>query len=207
LKTGTLITAMLVCAGVLPAAEPPSSPQSMTVRLDGDYLRITLPHLDFLKGKSLERLKDGASVAFIGQLSIGTSPNSLTPIARAVARFALSYDIWEERFSVTKIGQSPDSRRSASHLSQQAAENWCLDNMVIDRSQLPADKDFYVQLDLRAEDPRDQLGIIGDPGINLTRLIELFGRAPRSPQERWLLNSGPHRLGDLKKTEIRGIRG
>src|SRR5205823_3720937 len=121
--------------------------------------------------------------------------------------FALSYDIWEERFSVTKIGQSPDSRRTMSHLSAQQAENWCLDNLVIDRSQIPADKQFYVQLDLRAEDPRDQLGIIGDPGINLTRLIELFGRAPRSAQPRLLLTSGPLRLADLKKNEVRGIRG
>lgn len=175
--------------------------------LDGDYLRVSLPHIDFLKGKPIERLKDGASVAFIGQVTITTSPNSISPIARSVARFALSYDIWEERFSVTKIGQSPESRRSASHLSAQATENWCLDNLVIDRSQIPLDKQFYVQLDLRAEDPRDQLGIIGDPGINLTRLIEMFGRAPRSPQERWLFNSGPFRLNDLKKTEVRGIRG
>jgi hypothetical protein len=189
-------------AGFTPAAQ-----EQLTVRLDGDYLRISLPHLDFLKGKPLERLKDGAPVAFIGQISISTAPNSLTPVARAVARFALSYDIWEERFSVTKIGASPESRRTIAHLSQQAAETWCIDNMQVDRSQLPMDRDFYVQLDLRTEDPRDQLGIIGDPGINLTRLIELFGRAPRSPQDRWLLSSGPHRLADLKKTEIRGTRG
>ncbi len=40
--------------------------------------------------------------------------------------------------------------------------------------------------------PKDQLGIIGDPGINLTRfLTEMFGRAPRSQQERLLFNSGP----------------
>ena len=82
------------------------------MHLDGDYLRVSLPHIDFLKGKPLDRLKDGASVAFIGQVTITTSPNSLIPIARSVARFALSYDIWEERFSVTKIGQTPDSRRS-----------------------------------------------------------------------------------------------
>ena len=99
------------------------------------------------------------------------------------------------------------SRRSASHLSAQATENWCLDNLGIDRSQLPADKQFYVQLDLRAEDPKDQLGIIGDPGINLTRLIEIFGRPSRGAQPRWLMSSGPFRLDDLKKTEIRGTRG
>jgi hypothetical protein len=203
LKTRTPIAVLLLCAlGAVSSAS-----EDLVVFLDGDYLRVSLPHIDFLKGKPVERLKDGASVAFIGQVTITTSPNSLSPIARSVARFALSYDIWEERFSVTKIGQSPESRRSASHLSAQATENWCLDNLVIDRSQIPIDKQFYVQLDLRAEDPKDQLGIIGDPGINLTRLIEMFGRAPRSPQERWLFNSGPFRLNDLKKTEIRGVRG
>jgi hypothetical protein len=193
------IAAVIICASM--------NAQDLPVRLDGDYLRISLPKVDFLRGKPMDRLKDGATVAFVGQLTMSTSPNSLTPIARAVARFALSYDIWEERFSVTRIGQSPDSRRSASHLSAQAAENWCLDNLVIDRSQIPADKQFYVQLDLRAEDPRDELGIIGDPGINLTHLIELFGRAPRSAQPRWLLTSAPMRLADLKKYEIRGTRG
>jgi hypothetical protein len=203
LKTRTPIAALLLCAlGAVSSAS-----DDLVVFLDGDYLRVSLPHIDFLKGKPVERLKDGASVAFIGQVTITTSPNSISPVARSVARFALSYDIWEERFSVTKIGQSPESRRTVSHLSAQATENWCLDNLVIDRSQVPADKQFYVQLDLRAEDPKDQLGIIGDPGINLTRLIEMFGRAPRSPQERWLFNSGPFRLNDLKKTEIRAVRG
>jgi hypothetical protein len=199
LKSTFPIAALMLCASL--------SAQDLPVRLDGDYLRISLPKVDFLNGKPLERLKDGATVAFIGQLTISTSPNSLNPVARAVARFALSYDIWEERFSVTKIGQTPDSRRSVSHLSAQMAESWCIDNMVIDRSQIPADKPFYVQLDLRAEDPRDQLGIIGDPGINLTRLIELFGRTPRSAQPRWLRSSGPLRLADLKKNEVRGTRG
>jgi hypothetical protein len=195
-----LVAAALLLSANLGAVE------SLAVHLDGDYLRVSLAHVDFLKGKPLDRLRDGASVAFIGQISITTSPNSLTPVARAVARFALSYDIWEERFSVTKL-QAPGSRRTQAHLSAQAAENWCLDNLVIDRGQLPADKPFYVQLDLRVDDPRDQLGIIGDPGINFTRLVEILGRPPRSPQERWLYNSGPLRLADLKRTEVRGIRG
>jgi hypothetical protein len=204
LKTTILLAAVVLCAipGVSLAAQ-----EQLAVHLDGDYLRISIPHIDFLKGKPLDRLRDGASVAFVGQLSIMTSPNSLTPMARSVARFALSYDIWEERFSVTKIGQLAESRISGSHLSAQATENWCLDKLLIDRSLLPGDRAFYVQLDFRAEDPKDQLGIIGDPGINITRLIEMFGRAPRSPQERWLFNSGPFRLVDLRKTEIKGTRG
>ncbi len=203
--------AIAICsAGALLCAISPfltAAADTLAVRLDGDYLRVSLPHIDFLTGKPLARLKDGGSVAFVGQVSITLTPDSLSPVARSVARFAMSYDIWEERFSVTKIGQSSSSRRAQSHLSAQAVENWCLDNLAIDRSDVPTERPFYVQLDLRAEDPRDQLGIIGDPGINLTRLIELFGRAPRSPQERWLFSSGPFRLADLKKTEIRGGRG
>jgi hypothetical protein len=173
-------------------------PPQLVVHLDGDFLRINLAHLDFLNGKPLERLKDGASVAFLGQLTVTTSPNAIKPATRSVARFALSYDIWEQRFSVTKVGQTPDARRAVSHLSAQAAEDWCMDNLTLDRAELP-DTEFWVQLDLRAEDPRDQLGIIGEPGINLTRLIEIFGRPARGAQPRWLLTSGPFRLADLRK--------
>ena len=203
MKTRILIAALLLC---LPGAVSSAS-EDLVVRLDGDYLRISLPHVDFLKGKPLDRLKDGASVAFIGHVTISTSPNSLTSVATEMARFAFSYDIWEERFSITKMGESPGSRRTASHLSAQMAENWCLDNLSIDRSLVPVDKPFYVQLDLFADESRDQSGIIGDPGVNLTRLIEMLGRAPRGPRERWLLTSGPLRLTDLKKSEIRGPRG
>ena len=180
---------------------------TLAARLDGDYLRIAAPHLDFLSGKPLERLKDGQSVAFVGQLTIAPSLNSVVVQARSVARFAFSYDIWEERFSVTKIGERPEARHSASHLSAAQAENWCLDNLSIDRSAVPADQPFYVQLDVRIEDPRDQIGIIGDPGINITRLIELFSRPARGAQLRWFLSSGPYRLADLKKNEPRGSRG
>jgi hypothetical protein len=177
----------------------------LVARLDGDYLRISLPHVDFLSGKALERLKDGASVAFIGQLTVSTSPNVVE--ARAIARFALSYDIWEERFSVTKIGENPESRRSGSHLSAQATENWFLENLVIDRSRLPENKPFWVQLDFRVEDPRDQAAVIGDPGINITRLIEVFSRPARGQQQRWVVSGGPYWLSELKKAEIKGTRG
>jgi hypothetical protein len=198
-----LLAAMVLATILNPAL---LNADDLAVRLDGDYLKISLSHIDFLKGQALERLKDGATVAFIGQLTLMTSPNS-SPAARSLARFALSYDIWEERFSVTKAGQTADSRRTVSHLSASAAENWCIDNLAIDRGLIPADRQFYVQLDLRAEDPHDQLGIVGEPGINITRLIEIFGRPARSAQPRLFLTSGPFRLADLKKLEIRGTRG
>jgi hypothetical protein len=185
-------------AGVAFAVTP--APLELIARLDGDFLRIAAPHLTFLSGKPLERLKDGGSVAFVAQLTILSSPNAVVADARSVARFALSYDIWEEKFSVTKIGDRPETRRSqVSHLSKEATQNWCLDNLTLDRAALPGDRPFYVQLDLRAEDPRDQLGIVGDPGINITRLIEIFSRPVKGSQPRWLLQTGPLRLADLRK--------
>ena len=127
------------------------------------------------------------------------APNALVANARSVARFALSYDIWDEHFSVTRFGDRPGVHRSISHLSAQAAETWCMDNLALDQSLVPPDKPFYVQLDLRADDPRDQIGVIGEPGINITRLIEIFSRPVKSNQQRWLLNAGPFTIAELKK--------
>ena len=100
---------------------------------------------------------------------------------------------------MTRFGDRPEARRSISHLSAQATERWCLDSMTIAYAQLSPEKPFYVQFDLRLEDPREPLGIVGDPGINITRLVELFSRPARGTQPRWLLNSGPHTVTDLRK--------
>ncbi|MES1257297.1 MAG: hypothetical protein ABUS51_02660 [Acidobacteriota bacterium] len=171
----------------------------LVVRMDGDYVHISAPRLNFLNGKALERLKDGVSIAFIGQLTVTSSPNAVVADARSIARFALSYDIWDEHFSVTRFGERPGSQRTISHLSAQAAETWCLDNLAVEQSLMRPDRPFYVQLDLRADDPRDQIGVIGEPGINITRLIEIFSRPVKGNQQRWLLNAGPFTIAELKK--------
>jgi hypothetical protein len=186
-----------VCALFAVTTPPPQ----LAAHLDGDFLRISVQHLHFISGNTQERLKEGASIAFVGQLTISSQPNSLVADARSVARFSLSYDIWEEKYSVVRIGDRPSSRRStASHLSAQAIENWCFDNLTVDRSNLPADRPFYVQLDLRAEDPQAQLGIVGEAGISVSRLIEVFSRPPRDKsQPHWSLNNGPYTLAELRK--------
>src|SRR5207245_8298709 len=61
------------------------SAQSLKVRLDGDDLRVAAPQLKFLTGRSLERLKDGASVVFLAQLSLSFEVNA-PAIKRAVDR-------------------------------------------------------------------------------------------------------------------------
>ena len=103
----------------------------LLVHLDDDFLRISAPRLSFLSGSALDRLKSGSTVAFVGQLTVAGVPNAVVADARSVARFALSYDIWEEKFSVTRFGDRPEARRTVSHLSAQATERWCLDSMAI----------------------------------------------------------------------------
>lgn len=177
------------------------SAQSLRVRLDGDDLRIAAPQLKFLAGKPLERLKDGASVAFLAQLSLAAEANA-PGVKRAVDRFVVSYDLWEEKFSVTRTGYE---RRTVSHLSSSAAEAWCLENLALGISGFPPDKPFWVRLELRAEDPKDPAGVVSETGINLTRLIEIFSSPARSLQPRWEALAGPLRLADLKR-EARGSR-
>lgn len=199
------ICAALVAGTAISALAIEYNELRLDARLEGDYLHVVAPNFSFLTGKSLERLKDGNSVAFIAQLTVSTSPNYLLPAAQpSVARFAVSYDIWDERFSVTKISDHPDQKLTVSYLTGPAAEAWCFDKLTLHRSDLPADKPFYIQLDMRVEDPRDMAGLIGEGGISLAKMIQIFSRPVRDKQTHWLLNSGQIRLDDLIRKGPRG---
>jgi hypothetical protein len=197
-----LVAGMATCAFAIEYNE-----YRLATRLDGDQLHISAPNFNFLSGKSLQRLKDGASVAFIAQLTVSHSPNYVMADARSVARFAVSYDIWEERFSVTQIGDRSDQKRTISHLSAANAEAWCFDKLSINRTELPADKPFYVQLDMRVDDTRDPTSVIGETGISIasgiTRAVEILSQPPHDKQTHWLLKSGPVTLAEL----LKGMRG
>src|SRR5689334_24766963 len=101
--------------------------QSFTARVDGDRLRITSSRLHFLVGEALNRLHDGGTVRYGFQLT-ATSDRNSGILARTDEQFSISYDLWEEKFAVSKGGPSP---RSISHLSAAAAEAWCIDNITI----------------------------------------------------------------------------
>jgi hypothetical protein len=189
---------LLIFALIAPMAKGFSA-QPVVLRLDGDYVHAFSPKLDFITAKMLERLHDGASVAFLGQVSLSLDGNA-TVSDRSVARFALSYDIWEEKFSVTRVQQT---RRSAAHLSLQAAQSWILDNLNLNAGALPQDRPFWLRFELRTEDPADGLGVVGESGINLTRLVEIFSRPPRTAQQRWVFDAGPLQYRDLRAQKMR----
>src|SRR5712692_2858397 len=76
----------------------------LLIRREGDNLRISAPQIRFLTGKPLEQLKNGAKVGFISQISLTANESGTALLARAVDRFVVSYDIWEEKFSATRLG-------------------------------------------------------------------------------------------------------
>jgi hypothetical protein len=174
----------------------------MTVSLQGllpheasGEIRVTAASLHFLTGQSLSRLHDGATVPFDFQLVVftgsGTSQN--TVVARALERFVVSYDVWEEKFSVVRVR---DFHRSAMRLSAAGAESWCLENLFVPAASLPAGQPLWARLEIRTAESKEPLP--ADSGINLSTLIEIFSRPSRPQQDRWSVESAPFQLDGLK---------
>ncbi len=156
-------------------------------------IHVSAPTLHFLTGKSLSRLHDGAAVPFDFQLII-TSGSKNNVVARALERFTVSYDVWEEKFSVVRVS---DFRKSGMRLSANSAEAWCLDNIFVQAASLPAGQQLWARLEIRSVESKEPLD--ASPGINLATLIEIFSRPSRPQQDRWSLESAPFQLADLKQ--------
>ncbi len=192
----------LLAGLAIPVSRVLAAPAGLSATWDGDTIHVSAPQLHFLSGKPLERLKDGAAVTFFSQLTISTDRYA-TVFRRLPERFVVSYDLWEEKFSVNRLSGSP---RSASHLGAGAAEAWCLESMAVSASGLAPERPFWLRFEIRASDPKEEAAIVGEPGINITRLIEFFSRRPRSEQPQWVLEAGPLELRALRRTEHRGSR-
>jgi hypothetical protein len=182
-------------------------PEALVLHLERDRLRVSAPSLRFLAGRPLERLRNGASVAFDFQLAaLAGRPNTVPAprvIERCLERFIISFDLWEERFAISRPGAG--GPRGVSHLTSSAAESWCVEALALSTASLRREEPFWVRLELRAEDASDRPPVVGEPGISLARLIEIFSRPSRSQQPAWVVDSGPFRLADLKPA--RGANG
>lgn len=181
--------------------------EDLLVHVRDQELRVTAPRFHFLSGAPVNRLRNGAAVPFDFQLSLAVDTRS-NLFDRALERFVVSYDLWEEKYSVTKLwgagsirGASNSrtrERRSVSHLSAEGVENWCIDNVALSTSGLDPNRRVWVRLEVRTTDPRDGAPLVGESGISINRLIELFSHPPHSGQQRWTVESGPMRLADLR---------
>jgi hypothetical protein len=169
--------------------------QDLMLRASADQIMVSAPKLHFLSGKPLERLRNGNAVAFDFHLAVlGESKQSI--LRRNFDRFVISYDLWEEKFSISRMRTS---RSAASRLSADAAETWCLDNIAVSSSGLPRDTPVWIRLDIRAQENRDSRPLADDEGISLSSLIEIFSRPGKQEPNHWRLEAGPVRLADVQK--------
>jgi hypothetical protein len=168
--------------------------QGLRAHLDGDRVHVSAPQLDFLSGRNVETLRNGGTVSYAFQLTAASASGGRT-LYRAFERFAVSYDLWEERFSVVR---SDPPARSASHLSAAAAAAWCVDAISVPSSALAAEKSFVLNLEIRVEEAPDEFSPEKKPGLTLAGLIDVFSRKPREEVSRWYAGSAPLRLWDLQ---------
>ena len=190
-------------AGVTVSVFPARGAPPIEVTFDGDNLHVSAPSLHFLTGKPLERLKDAATVVFLSQLTLFIENHDVV-FRRVPERFVVSYDLWEEKFSVTQLGSTP---RSTAHvLSAPAAEAWCLEGLAISTLGMAPNRPFWLRFELRTADLKDLAGGAGEAGLSLRSLIELFSRKPGPDDPNWTREVGPLRLEDLRRAAGRGAR-
>ena len=176
-------------------------------RLVGDTLRVTSPNLRLLVGRPLESLKNGATVTFDFGL-VALNETRLVQ-ARTAERFVFSYDLWAERFSVVQL-TAKDVRQSrasvanvsganvsVANLPADAAEQWCLERLVLPSTALDRARPLRLRLEIRADEPRRGNGK-ADPPVSLATLIDLFSSPARREQRLWVLETSPFRLDTLK---------
>jgi hypothetical protein len=164
-----------------------------------NQLSLKAPRLHFLAGKPLERLRNAAEVPFDFQITLWAGSRN-RELRRTVARFVMSYDLWEEKFSVTRL-TAP--RKAVVRLTSEAAEAWCLDQMPLDASGLGDKEPFWVRLDVRAAGrtagPLFGREDLSESGISLNGLVEIFSRPAQTDQPHWTIEAGPMTLGELRR--------
>jgi len=174
--------------------------EDLVLESHDNRLEFLAPRVHFLSGKPLERLRNAAEVPFDIQITLWAGDHSRVS-QKAIDEFVVSYDLWQETFSVTKL-QAP--RRVGSHFSASAAEAWCLEQMTMDITGIPTSEPLWARLEIRAQDPpRDGTapfgrGNITESGISLNNLLAIFTRPPPSPQSHWEADVGPVTLDALR---------
>jgi hypothetical protein len=184
---------LLALAGILGTQASAQSPSLLVERHDG-YLRVSAPQLHFLTGRALDRLHDGSTVTYAITLT-AVAERSKKPAFLLQERFAVSFDLWEEKYSVVQIRQDG---RAASRLTAAMAEAWCLENMPIPVPAVPDRQPFVIRLECSIDASEAENGSISGSGLTLAGLIDVFSRKRNEEPLRWQATSGPLRLSDLK---------
>jgi hypothetical protein len=149
-------------------------------------LEFSAPRTDFFAGQPLTRLHNASEVSFVIKTTLFSGKKDHV-FTSAVDRFIVSFDIWdktEKAYSVVKV-EAP--RKTAAHLTAKDAQAWCLSQMSLDTTGLSGSEPLWARLDVRAEDPPRDGGLLGDSvtssGISLTSLIDFWSRPGSQPQK------------------------
>lgn len=173
-----------------PAAQSPA--QTLTIETVGDSLKIRARGFSFLKGDPLTRLQDGQSVRV--ELTAMALPAPGQPEVATIRRvFALSYDLWEERFAVTTVDKRSES---ITHLTRFDAEAWCIDHLVIPLNALGTlgrDRPLWIRLEYRVLDS-GSASSSGESAFTLQTLIDLLSRVRKTDSAPQAIEAGPFRL-------------
>jgi hypothetical protein len=163
-------------AGLLLAVAVLAVAQSLHVSQSADEVRITAPGFHFLTGKPLERLQNGNAVAF-DLLLTALGDGKTTVLQRAFERFVISYDLWEQTYSVSRMRSR---QGQAAHLTAPQVEDWCINSMTLRASSLPKDDPVWFRLEVRPQEPKQTDPGFEESGPSLAALIDVFSRASRA---------------------------
>jgi hypothetical protein len=178
-------------ASLLAPLFPARGANTPIVTFDGDNLHISSLGIHFLRGNSLSRLKDGATVEYIA--TVGIYRDQFASLYRRSERhFFVSYDIWGtgDVFAVSTDEHPP---RRAANLSLSATETWCVERVAISTVGLARDQQFWLQLELKTVPPK--LSSILQPGGLHVNVIEVL--TPGQDERQIFRTAEPIRLEDL----------
>ncbi len=177
---------------VIAAMTPRLMAQTLTVRTVADALHVQARGLNFIEGPVLTRLREGRSVRVDFEMTVLSKPEG-PAVKQAAQGFTLSFDLWEERFAVSRVG-TPS--KSISHLRSRDAETWCLDNLTLPVSSLGLGRDtpFWIRLSYRVHDVAPETNEAAGERYTLRGLIDRLSRRREEADLAKSVDAGPFRL-------------
>ena len=174
------------------AVTPGLMAQTVTVRTVADALHVQARGLNFIEGPVLTRLREGRSVRIDFEMTVLSKPEG-PAVKQALQGFTLSFDLWEERFAVSRIGTPP---KSISHLRPRDAETWCLDNLTMPVSSLGVGRatPFWLRLAYRVHDVAPETNEAPGERYTLRGLIDRLSRRREEADLAKSVDAGPFRL-------------
>ena len=168
--------------------------QSLTVRAAGDMLQVRGSGLRLIEGVVADHLKDGRSVRVDFEMTILDKAQG-SAVTQNRQSFTLSFDLWEQRYAVTRTGAAP---RSISHLVARDAEAWCLENLALPLTALgrfARDLPFWMRLEYRVQDQPPPPAETDRP-FTLRTLIDALSRRRGDEALGRSFDAGPFRIGN-----------